>query len=304
MTRKEILAKIDLAFGGMVAEELINGEENLSTGPMGDLQGASDLARQYVKYFGMSSLGFSQYTGGEYNNPDGRPAEQTRAKIDEEVEKLLRNSYERAKQCIYSHKRELEYLANALMEHETLNQDQVRKVILGEEIPLTPEQLRAKEKEEELERKKKNKEKSSSGSGWGFLGLGSKGKDTETSSSSSSGQQRQKQMQQDTSGSVALDKPGKREQPTSSPSSDSNASSSSPKTKTQGKEPSSGQTPTAQTTKKNAAKPQPAPQEKEESADDASSKGEHHDHKDKKDSEKEIPEGATETPRKGKRRWS
>lgn len=186
MSRKEILAKIDLAFGGMVAEELLNGDENLTTGPMGDLQSASDLARQYVKYFGMSQLGFTQFSGGDYSNPDGRPSEATRARIDEEVEKILRTSYERAKECIVAHKRELDFLAHALLEHETLNADQVRRVIRGEKLPLTPEQIRAKEKEAELKKKREAAKTgtastgSEDGGGWGLLGWGK----TSTKSSS------------------------------------------------------------------------------------------------------------------------
>lgn len=129
-SKKELLADLDVAMGGRVAEELILGHDNVTTGASSDLHQASRIARAMVMAYGMSeSLGpidcsrnLKELSG------------ETRQKIDEEVKKLLEASYTRAKNLLTSKHKELETLARSLLMYETLTGDEVRAIVDGKQI--------------------------------------------------------------------------------------------------------------------------------------------------------------------------
>jgi len=77
------MAQLDVAMGGRVAEELIFGADEVTTGAGSDMQNASTLARRFVMQFSMSDLGLSTY---DSNFP---PSPETQAVIDREVNKML-----------------------------------------------------------------------------------------------------------------------------------------------------------------------------------------------------------------------
>jgi ATP-dependent Zn protease len=137
--RTRLMADMDVAFGGLVAEELCNGYENVSTGPFSDLQQATEIARRYVKYFGMSKVGFSQYS----QDHDG--SEVYKGRVDEEVEALLQASYKRCKDLLQGHWHEVARLADSLVERETLTAEEVKVVIKGGTLLPIEEVLAARE---------------------------------------------------------------------------------------------------------------------------------------------------------------
>ncbi|GJN18366.1 hypothetical protein PR202_gb05520 [Eleusine coracana subsp. coracana] len=96
ISKRQLLARLDVCMGGRVAEELIFGEDNVTTGARNDLHTATELA-QYM--------------------------------MPMQVVKLLREAYERVKRLLKKQEKQLHALANALLEHETLTADEINKVV-------------------------------------------------------------------------------------------------------------------------------------------------------------------------------
>ncbi|KAG2497754.1 hypothetical protein HYH03_004026 [Edaphochlamys debaryana] len=123
MSRKQMMARLDVCMGGRVAEELIFGHDDVTTGASSDLRMATELARAMVTKYGMSEkLG---QVALDYDDAHSMSSE-TRAAVEEEVRKLVQGAYERAKLVLKSHEKELHKLASELMEKETLSGEQIR----------------------------------------------------------------------------------------------------------------------------------------------------------------------------------
>ena len=127
---KQMLARLDVCMGGRVAEELIFGAEFVTTGATGDLKQATALARHMVAECGMSdSVGpVFHAVGAEY----GGPSSETGRLIEEEVKRLLTESYARVTSLLSGNKDLLHRLAGSLLEHETMTAEQIRDVIGNE----------------------------------------------------------------------------------------------------------------------------------------------------------------------------
>jgi len=133
-------SKIAMAMGGKVAEELIFGKDNVTSGAASDIQQVSKIARAMVTQFGFSDdLGNIDYANqqesylGPYQAGSNNSAE-TQQKIDAEVRKLVDEGYETAKRILTEHAEEHHRLAEALLEYETLTGPEIRKVMNGEPL--------------------------------------------------------------------------------------------------------------------------------------------------------------------------
>jgi len=126
---KEYLAEIDVSMGGRVAEELIYGSDNVTSGASSDIQHATKTAEAMVKNWGFSRLGPIFY-----DDRDSSLSSRRKEQIEEEVTKLVRGGEDRAMSLLSSRIDELHRLARALVEHETLNAEEVQRVIKGEPI--------------------------------------------------------------------------------------------------------------------------------------------------------------------------
>lgn len=122
VSKKQLLARLDVCMGGRVAEELIFGEEYVTTGASNDLHTATELAQYMV-----SSCGMSDVIGPVHIKE--RPGSEMQSRIDAEVVKLLREAYDRVKRLLKKHENALHALANALLEYETLNSEDIRRVL-------------------------------------------------------------------------------------------------------------------------------------------------------------------------------
>jgi len=131
-TKRNILAGIDVCMGGRAAEELVNGADSITTGAGMDMQQATSLARRYVMAFSMSGLGLSYFSP---TDPETKPSPETKAAIEGEVERLLQESYARVFGLLRERRGDLDRLAAALLEYETLTAEECRDVIAGKPLP-------------------------------------------------------------------------------------------------------------------------------------------------------------------------
>ena len=142
MSKTQLTSRIASMFGGRVAEEMIFGEENVTTGASNDIMQATGLARRMVTEFGFSEkLGPLRYSENQEevflghsvtqqkNNSDA-----TTAIIDSEVRRIVEEGEATAREVLAEFKDQLESLARALLEYETLSGDEVDSILKGEDI--------------------------------------------------------------------------------------------------------------------------------------------------------------------------
>jgi cell division protease FtsH len=139
-SRQYILSSICSLFGGRIAEEMVLGAEGITTGASNDIERATSLARNMVTKWGLSEkLGPLKYDEDDDQPFLGRSAssrslavsEETARKIDEEVRVIIDDCYGRAKTLLETHSDKLHAMADALMEYETLNSDQINDIMEG-----------------------------------------------------------------------------------------------------------------------------------------------------------------------------
>jgi cell division protease FtsH len=138
------LDQLAVFFGGRVAEELIF--QDMNTGASSDIQRATDIARRMVCEWGMSQkLGPIHYSAKEENvflgRDFGKPKEHSesiQAEIDAEVRRILDEQYGVAKRLISENLDTLKRLAGAVLERETLDADEIEKIIKGETLAPPP----------------------------------------------------------------------------------------------------------------------------------------------------------------------
>ncbi|KAI3749085.1 hypothetical protein L6452_12654 [Arctium lappa] len=123
VSKKQLLARLDVCMGGRVAEELIFGRDHITTGASSDLQSATELAQYMV-----SSCGMSDVIGPVHIKE--RPGSEMQSRIDAEVVKLLKEAYERVRSLLRKHEKSLHALANALLEYETLNAEEIKRILV------------------------------------------------------------------------------------------------------------------------------------------------------------------------------
>ena len=138
----ELESKIAMMFGGRVAEELVFGRENITTGAGNDIKQATEMARRMVTEYGFSEkLGPLRYSDNEEEVFLGHSvaqrknvSEATASLIDAEIRQLIDDGEVKAKEILTKHRDELEKLAQALLEYETLSGDEVKALLKGEPI--------------------------------------------------------------------------------------------------------------------------------------------------------------------------
>ena len=129
-------------FGGRVAEELIFGEDKVTTGAADDIRRATGLARRMVTEFGFSDkLGPLRYAENEEEVFLGHSVTQrknvsdaTAKVIDDEIRRIVDEGERTAREILTAHLGELHLLAKGLLEYETLSADEIRHLIKGERI--------------------------------------------------------------------------------------------------------------------------------------------------------------------------
>jgi cell division protease FtsH len=137
--RDKMYANLAVSMGGRVAEEVIFGYDKVSSGASSDIQYATGLARDMVTRWGMSdALGPLQYAEADEEvflgysvNRQKNMSNETAQAIDKEIRRIVEQGYDRAKSLLKEHRQELETLAQALLEYETLSGDEIKTVLAG-----------------------------------------------------------------------------------------------------------------------------------------------------------------------------
>ncbi len=151
MTKPELLDKITGLLGGRVAEEIVFGE--VSTGAHNDFQRATNIARRMVTEFGMSEkLGPLQFGNSQGQVFLGRDiqSEQNYSdaiayEIDLEIQRIIKECYEKAKRILTENRDKLELIAKTLLEVETLDAEQIKHLVEHGSLPDKSEQKAASE---------------------------------------------------------------------------------------------------------------------------------------------------------------
>ncbi len=138
----EYTSQLTVAMGGRVAEELVFGKENITSGASGDIQQATAMARAMVTRLGYSDdLGTVMYGDNQeevfLGMSMGRQqnvSEATAQKIDAEVRRLVSQGYEDARRILTDKRAQLELVAQALLEFETLTGDEIKGLMEGRPI--------------------------------------------------------------------------------------------------------------------------------------------------------------------------
>lgn len=129
-TKKELLARLDVCMGGKIAEEVLNGPENVTSGCSSDLQTATQVARAMVTSFGMSDVIGPVQLSDNWNDWSAS----TRHTAEQEIRTLLLDSEARTRKMLKEKDLELRRLAQGLVEYETLDKEEMEKVVRGEPI--------------------------------------------------------------------------------------------------------------------------------------------------------------------------
>ncbi len=141
-SRSYLENQMAVALGGRIAEELVFGEEEVTTGASGDLQQVARVAKQMVTRFGMSDrlgqVALGRQQGNMFLGRDIMSerdfSEETAAAIDEEVRKLVDIAYNRAKEVLVKNRHILDKLAEMLVEKETVDAEELQELLASNDV--------------------------------------------------------------------------------------------------------------------------------------------------------------------------
>lgn len=157
-SRNRLYAQLRVTYGGRIAEEMFCGD--ISSGAAMDIKQATTIARAMVTEYGMSDkLGFQLYGVDESRNPWEQPdksfSDETAQLIDEEVRALIDRTYGETRQLLEDHRDQLDRLAQALLKYETLNRDEVDRIMNNQPLdkPTVRDLLDAEKAKEAAETK-------------------------------------------------------------------------------------------------------------------------------------------------------
>jgi cell division protease FtsH len=141
-SKVELTSRLAMMFGGRLAEEIVFGPDNVTTGAGDDIRRATDLARRMVTEYGFSDkLGPLRYNDNEEEVFLGHSVAQrknvsdaTAKLIDEEVREIIDTASETARRILTENRAGLDSIANALMEFETLTGEEIKALLRGEPV--------------------------------------------------------------------------------------------------------------------------------------------------------------------------
>ena len=138
-SKQYLLSRIATLFGGRIAEEIIYGKQQITTGASNDIEVATGIATNMVTKWGLSSLGPLKYGEDDTNPFLGKSAAmqnktfggETSNKIDVEIKKIIDDSYKKAMKILKDNLDKLHLMADALIKYETIDSDQIDDIMAG-----------------------------------------------------------------------------------------------------------------------------------------------------------------------------
>jgi cell division protease FtsH len=142
MSKAKLEADMAVAVGGRIAEAMIFGPENVTTGASSDISMATNVARRMVTEWGMSEkLGFQRYVSnqeevflGHSVSQSKNVSDETAALIDQEVHRIINTAYKVGEKILKDKEKDLHTLAKALLEYETLSGDEIKTILEGKPL--------------------------------------------------------------------------------------------------------------------------------------------------------------------------
>lgn len=142
VSKAKLKADLSVAMGGRIAEELIFGEEKVTTGASSDIRMATDMARRMVTEWGMSDkLGPLRYSVdqeevflGHSVSQSKNMSDETASIVDSEIRLIVEAAYARARSILTAQMDQLHAVAKALLEYEMLSGDEIKALLRGEAI--------------------------------------------------------------------------------------------------------------------------------------------------------------------------
>jgi len=138
-SRQRLESQISSLFGGRIAEEMIFGEDMVTTGASNDIQRSTELARNMVTKWGLSErlgpLTYSEEDGevflGHSVTQHKNVSDETAHAIDGEIRTIIDRNYDRARQILTDNLDKLHLMAEALIKYETIDSDQINDIMTG-----------------------------------------------------------------------------------------------------------------------------------------------------------------------------
>ena len=146
-SRQRINSMIAALFGGRVAEEVIFGDDAVTTGASNDIERATDLARNMVTKWGLSEkmgpLAYSEqeqevFLGKSASQTSKNMSNETASSIDSEIRKIIDHQYQRATKLVKDNLEKMHLMADALMKYETIDVEQIDQIMDGK-VPDAPD---------------------------------------------------------------------------------------------------------------------------------------------------------------------
>lgn len=138
----QLCSRLAILYGGRIAEELMFGKEDITTGASNDIEQATELARRMVTEFGFSDkVGRIRVNASERELFLGKSiterknvSEEMATLIDQEIKRFIEEAENKARSILTEYRNELDMIANALLEHETLSGEDIEKLLRGETL--------------------------------------------------------------------------------------------------------------------------------------------------------------------------
>jgi cell division protease FtsH len=138
ITRAKLHDDLIVAMGGRAAEELIFGYDKVTTGASSDISQATSMARNMVTRWGLSdkvgTVDYGEEENSKFYATQKNFSEETGKIIDQEIKRIVEEALQRAKAILAEKKSDLETLARALLEYETLSGDEIKDLLAGKKI--------------------------------------------------------------------------------------------------------------------------------------------------------------------------
>ena len=142
-SKRRLLSQLSSLFGGRIAEEIIFGKDNVTTGASNDIERATEIARNMVTKWGLSDklgpLTYGEEQGevflGHSVSQNQSSSDQTNHDIDNEVRVIIDQTYAHAQEILEGNMDKLHAMADALMKYETIDDDQIQAIMAGKTPP-------------------------------------------------------------------------------------------------------------------------------------------------------------------------